>query len=59
MIRQAFRQVGPGLPIDGSQDYDIKIKDFPEVQVGNWNDWQPTKEGDIEEFVGLRTPELI
>lgn len=28
MIRQAFRQVGLGLPIDGSQDHDIKIKDF-------------------------------
>ena len=41
MIRQAFKQVGLGLPIDGSQDHEIKIKDFPEVQVGNWRDWQP------------------
>ena len=47
MIRQAFQQVGLGLPINGSQDHEIKIKDFPEVQVGNWMDWQPTKgEGD-------------
>ena len=41
MIRQAFVQVGLGLPIDGSRDHEIKIKDFPDVQVGNWMDWQP------------------
>jgi hypothetical protein len=41
MIRQAFVQVGLGLPIDGSRDHEIKIKDFPDVQVGNWKDWQP------------------
>jgi hypothetical protein len=35
MIRQAFKQVGLGLPVDGNQDHDIKIKDFPDVQVGN------------------------
>ena len=31
MIRQAFQQVRLGLPIDGSRDYEIKIKDFPKV----------------------------
>ena len=31
MIRQAFVQVGLGLPIDGSRDHEIKIKDFPGV----------------------------
>jgi hypothetical protein len=36
MIRQAFVQVGLGLLIDGSRDHEIKIKDFPDVQVGNW-----------------------
>jgi hypothetical protein len=40
MIWQAFQQVGLGLPIDGSRDHEIKIKDFPDVQVGNWMDWQ-------------------
>ena len=35
MIQQAFVQVRLGLPIDGSRDYEIKIKDFPDVQVGN------------------------
>ena len=43
MIRQALKQVGLGLPVDGSQDYKIKIKDFPEVEVGNWIDWKPNK----------------
>ena len=47
MIRQAFMQVGLGLPIDGSQDHEIKIKNFPNVQVGNWKDCQAIKgEGD-------------
>jgi hypothetical protein len=31
MIRQAFVQVSLGLPIDGSRDHEIKIKDFPDV----------------------------
>ena len=44
MIRQAFVQVGLGLLIGGSQDHEIKIKDFPDVQVGNWKDWQPKGE---------------
>src|SRR5712671_4536918 len=43
MIRRAFKQVGLGLPIDGSHDHEIKIKDFLEVEVGNWKDWKPTK----------------
>ena len=44
VICQAFKQAGLGLPINGSQDHEIKIKDFPEVQVGNWKNWQSTKE---------------
>jgi hypothetical protein len=35
MIQQAFMQVRLELLIDGSRDYEIKIKDFPDVQVGN------------------------
>ena len=31
IIRLAFKQVGLGLPVNGSQDHEIKIKDFPEV----------------------------
>ena len=41
IVQQAFVQVGLGLLIDGSRDHEIKIKDFPNVQVGNWRDWQP------------------
>ena len=44
MIRQAFIQVRLGLPINGSRDHKIKIKDFPDVQVSNQKDWQPRKE---------------
>jgi hypothetical protein len=47
MIRQAFVQVGLGLPVDGSRDSEIKIKDFPGVEVGNWRDWQPKEEEDM------------
>jgi hypothetical protein len=42
-IRQAFRDVGLALPINRSQDSEIKIKDLPNIQVGNWQDWTPTK----------------
>ena len=41
MIQQAFVQVRLGLPINGSRDHEIKIKDFPDVQVGNQKDQQP------------------
>jgi hypothetical protein len=40
IIQQAFQQVRLGLLIDGSRDYEIKIKDFPDVQIGNWMDWR-------------------
>lgn len=35
IVRQAFRQVGLGLPINSSKDHEFKIKDFSEIQVGN------------------------
>ena len=47
MIRQAFVQVGLGLLVDRSRDSEIKIKDFPGVEVGNWRDWQPKEEEDM------------
>ena len=59
MIRQAFQQVGLGLPIDGSRDHEIKIKDFPEVQVGNWKDWQPIKGHDSTELQSNLTLEEV
>jgi hypothetical protein len=58
MIRQAFVQVGLGLPTDGSRDHEIKIKDFPDVQVGNWRDWQP-KEAEKEDIQSNLTPEEV
>jgi hypothetical protein len=61
MIQQAFRQVRLGLPIDRSRDHEIKIKDFPDVQVGNWMDWQ-TKEaikGEGEELQSNLTLEEV
>jgi hypothetical protein len=61
MIRRAFKQVGLGLPIDGSRDHEIKIKDFLEVEVGNWKDWKPTKaqKGDAEDLQSNLTPEEV
>jgi DDE superfamily endonuclease len=58
MIRQAFVQVGLGLPIDGSRDSEIKIKDFPGVQVGNWRDWHP-KEGEDMSNLTLEEVEVL
>ena len=40
-IRQAFREVGLALPIDGSRDNEIKIKDIPDLEVGDWESWTP------------------
>jgi hypothetical protein len=61
MIRQAFVQVGLGLLIDGSQDHEIKINDFPDVQVGNWKDWQPKEaiKGEGEDIQSNLTPEEV
>jgi hypothetical protein len=59
MIRQAFVQVGLGLPIDGSRDHEIKIKDFPDVQVGNWRDWQPKEAREGEDIQSNLTPEEV
>jgi hypothetical protein len=29
--------------VDGSRDNEIKIKDLPGIQVGNWQDWTTAK----------------
>jgi hypothetical protein len=50
MIRGAFEKVGLGLPIDGSQDHKISIKDFPGVKVGDWKSWKPANEEDNGEL---------
>ena len=54
-------QVGLGLPIDRSRDHEIKIKDFPNVQVGNWMDWQPREgiKGEGDELQSNLTPEEV
>lgn len=59
MICQAFKQVGLGLPIDGSQDHEIKIKDFPDVRVGDWKNWQPQKGSETEELQSNLTVEEV
>jgi hypothetical protein len=59
MIQQAFRQVGLGLPIDGSRDHEIKIKDFPDVQVGNWMDWQPREGEELQSNLTLEEVEKL
>jgi hypothetical protein len=61
MIWQAFMQVRLGLPIDRSRNHEIKIKDFPDIQVGNWKDWQPKeaiKGEDIQSNLTLDVGEL-
>ena len=58
MIRQAFVQVRLGLPVNRSQDSEIKIKDFPGVQVGNWKDWQ-SKEGEDMSNLTLEEVEVL
>jgi hypothetical protein len=50
MICEAFEKVGLGLPNNGFQDHKIKIKDFPDVQVGDWQSWKLTNGTDIGEL---------
>ena len=59
MIQQAFIQVRLGLLIDRSRDHEIKIKDFPDVQVGNWKDWQPREAREEEGIQSNLTPEEV
>ena len=61
IIQQAFVQVRLGLLIDRSQDYEIKIKDFPDVQVGNQKDWQPreAEKEDIQSNLTLEEVEIL
>jgi hypothetical protein len=40
-IIDAFRDVGLSLPIDGSQDDQIKVRDLPGLEVGDWKSWTP------------------
>ena len=49
------------MPVDGSRDYEIKIKDFPDVQVGNWMDWQPSQavNGEGDELQSNLIPEEV
>jgi hypothetical protein len=47
MIRGAFEKVGLRLPINGSQDHKIRIKDFIDVEVGDWKSWKPANEGEM------------
>jgi hypothetical protein len=51
-------QVGLGLLINGSRDHKINIKDFPDVQVGNWRDWQPKEAIGRENMQSNLTPEV-
>ena len=59
MIRQAFKQVRLGLPVDGSRDYEIKIKDFLDVQVRNQKDQESIEGIDTEELQSNLTPEEV
>ena len=37
LICQTFRRVGLSLAVDGSQDHEIRVKDIPDIEVGDWH----------------------
>lgn len=41
LVQKAFREVGISLPLDGSCDHEIKIKGFPGLNIGNYNEELP------------------
>ena len=43
LIQQTFMDLGLSLLVDGSRDNEIKIKDLPDIEVGDWKSWAPTK----------------
>ena len=53
-IRQTFRNLGLSLAVDGSEDEEIKVKDIPGLEVGDWRvhddqeDIQEMEEVDME-----------
>ena len=37
LVQKSFQDVGLTVPVDGSQDYKIRIKGFDRVEVGDWS----------------------
>ena len=37
LIQQTFKRLHLSLAIDGSEDNEIKIKDLPNIKVGDWH----------------------
>ena len=37
LICQTFRRLGLSLAVDGSEDHEIKVKDIPDIEVGDWH----------------------
>lgn len=50
IIRGVFRKVGLSLPIDGSKGYELHIKGFSGIDIGNWR--KNTNSGDVGTVVG-------
>ena len=58
VIKQTFRDVGLTLAIDGSEDKQLKIRDLPDLVVGDWqrldekNDDSEAEDGEADEDIG-------
>lgn len=54
IIKSVFRKVGLSLPIDGSQDYELDIKGFSGIEIGDWrrsevDQQDPGMDGDLQD----------
>lgn len=59
LIRQTFRKLGLSLTVDGSEDTELKIRDLPNIEVGDWHleedeeEVQPDDPVEIDEATGM------
>ena len=49
-IIKTFRQTGISLNPDGSEDSEIKIRDVPDIEVGDWTRSEPMNLDGMEPF---------
>lgn len=50
IIQQAFERLGMSLPIDGSQDFRLKVKDLQHIVIGQY--WHAVQQPDFSQDFG-------
>ena len=59
MIRQTYRNLGLSLTVDGSENAELKIRDIPNIEVGDWRLIQEKVEPDDSTGIDEPTGEMM